>query len=112
MRDNISVFTNLRKVTRSLLTVLEDKNFNMIILSKSEIRMQIYEELIKKVPMPKLPPYLNKKNPFIIQITNETRHYILAAKTEFDCREWFTAISAQIETIRRNESIKNTRKAI
>ena len=112
MRDNISAFTNPRKVTRSLLKVLEDKNFNMIILSKSEIRMQIYEELIKKVPMPKLPPYLTKKNPFIIQITNETRHYILAAKTEFDCREWFTAISAQIETIRRNESIKNTRKAI
>jgi hypothetical protein len=58
------------KLEKSRLLVfssfIEDKNFNLIILSKSEIRMQIYEDLIKKVPMPKLPPYLNKQNPFIL----------------------------------------------
>ena len=74
--------------------------------------MYIYEDLIKKVPIPQLPPYLNKKNPFILQITNETRQYILASKTRFDLEEWFTAICAQIETIKSNNQIKQTRKNI
>lgn len=83
----------------------------MIILTKAEISIKIYDELIKKVPIPTLPSYL-KKNPFILQITNETRSYILSAKSRFDLIEWYAAIYAQIDTIKSNNNIKETRKAI
>lgn len=71
------------------------RNFNMIILASAQIRMQCYDVLVKKkTPMNKIPPYVTSKQPFILEIENETRLYVLAAKSQFDLEEWFTAIYA------------------
>lgn len=43
--------------------------------------MLCWDVLTKKNPQAKLPGYLNKQNPFILEIENETRKYVLAAKS-------------------------------
>ena len=83
----ITYFTSNRKRTvrlNQLLTFSEDKNFNLIILSSAQIRMLDFDFLSKRNPRPNMPPYLNKQQPFILEIENETRKYVLAAKSLFD----------------------------
>lgn len=50
--------------------------------------------------------YVTKEHPYVLEIDNETRKYVLAAKSHFDLEEWFTAIYAKIETLRRNDAIQ------
>ena len=63
---------------------LEDKNFNLIILLDAHIRLLDFETLNKRNPKPFIPDYLNKQRPYILEIENETRKYVLAAKSLFD----------------------------
>jgi len=91
----------------------EDKNFNLIILSSAHIRMLNYKILIdKKTPFSKIPPYVTVKQPFILEIENETRKYVLLAKSKFDLEEWFTAIYAQIESLKSNKLIAKSATTI
>lgn len=55
--------------------------------------------------MPSLPPYLNKNQPFILEIENETRKYVLAARSLFDVQEWAKAIYSHIETLSYNQNL-------
>jgi hypothetical protein len=64
-----------------------------------------YDFLSKRNPRPNMPPYLNSKQPFILEIENETRKYVLAAKSLFDLQEWYKAIYAHIETLSDNKNI-------
>ena len=66
----------------------------------------------KKTPMNKIPPYVTSKQPYILEIENETRLYVLAAKSQFDLEEWFTAIYAQIESLRANRYISRNSQTI
>lgn len=83
----------------------KDKNFNLIILSSAQIRMLDFDFLSKRNPRPNMPPYLNKQQPYILEIENETRKYVLAAKSLFDLQEWYKAIYAHIETLSDNKNI-------
>ena len=50
-----------------------------------------------------LPSYLkNEKSYYMLEIENESRKYILKAKSHFDLEEWFNAIYAQIESLSTN----------
>jgi hypothetical protein len=64
-----------------------------------------FDFLSKRNPRPNMPPYLNKQQPFILEIENETRKYVLAAKSLFDLQEWYKAIYAHIETLSDNKNI-------
>lgn len=65
-----------------------------------------YEYLSKKNPKPYMPEYLNKNQPYILEIENITRKYVIAAKSLFDLTEWYKAISAHIETLSDNENLR------
>lgn len=56
--------------------------------------------------------YVTKSHPYILEIDNQTRKYVLAAKTHFDLEEWFFAIQAKIETLKRNDAIKKINENI
>ena len=72
-----------------------------------------YKILIdKKTPFSKIPPYVTVKQPFILEIENETRKYVLLAKSKFDLEEWFTAIYAQIESLKSNKLIAKSATTI
>lgn len=64
-----------------------------------------FDFLSKRNPRPNMPPYLNKQQPYILEIENETRKYVLAAKSLFDLQEWYKAIYAHIETLSDNKNI-------
>ena len=38
----------------------------------------------------------------MLEIENESRKYVLSAKSHFDLEEWFNAIYAQIESLNTN----------
>jgi hypothetical protein len=72
-----------------------------------------YDVLLeKKTPLSKVPAYVTKKQPYILEIENETRKYVLASKSQFDLEEWFTAIYAQIESLKANKYISKNASAI
>lgn len=72
-----------------------------------------YDQLVdKKTPFAKIPPYVTKQQPFILVIENETRQYVLSAKSKFDLEEWFTAIYAQIDSLNANKVIAKNSMAI
>lgn len=87
---------------------VEDKNFNLVILLNANIRFLDYDSLSKRKPLPTMPNYLCKSQPYILEIENSTRKYILAAKSLFDLQEWYKAVYAHIETVSDNQNlIKN-----
>jgi hypothetical protein len=49
---------------------------------------------------------VNKSQPYILEIENETRKYVLAAKSRFDLDEWCWAIHSHIETLSLNQNLK------
>ena len=56
-----------------------------------------------------LPPYLkDKKSYYVLEIENESRKYVLSAKSHFDLMEWFNAIYAQIESLNTNRLLAKT----
>ena len=76
------------------LNFAEDKVFTCIILSNADIRVISSES--RSPPDPStLPSYLkDKKTYYVLEIENESRKYVLAAKSHFDLMEWFNAIYA------------------
>ena len=73
---------------------IEDKVFTCIILSNADIRVISSES--RSPPDPStLPAYLkDKKSYYVLEIENESRKYVLSAKSHFDLMEWFNAIYA------------------
>jgi hypothetical protein len=62
---------------------------------------------------PVFPSYFGaEKNPYILEIENETRKYVLAAKSHFDLEEWCRAIQAQIESLKSNRSLLRNQQSI
>jgi len=55
----------------------------------------------------KLPSYIKNRNSsyYILEIENESRPFVLQAKSHFDLEEWFNAIFAQIESLKTNRAI-------
>lgn len=90
----------------------KDKNFNLIILLDAHIRLLDFDTLSKRNPKPFIPDYLNKQQPFILEIENETRKYVLAAKSLFDLQEWGKAIYSHIETLSLNQNLVKNQKLI
>ena len=86
----------------------EDKVFTCIILSNADIRVISSES--RSPPDPStLPSYLkDKKTYYVLEIENESRKYVLAAKSHFDLMEWFNAIYAQIESLNTNRLLAKT----
>ena len=82
--------------------------FTCIILSNADIRMFSSESPTSAID--KLPSYINRNSSYyILEIVNESRSYVLRAKSHFDLEEWFNAIYAQIESLKTNRAImKNT----
>ena len=61
-----------------------------------------------------LPSYIkNKQSYHVLEIENESRKYVLSAKSHFDLEEWFNAIYAQIESLNTNRLlVKNATNII
>lgn len=84
----------------------------MIILLDAHIRLLDLESLSKRQPKAYMPDYLNKSQPYILEIENETRKYVLAAKSLFDLQEWGKAIYSHIETLSYNQNLLKNQKLI
>lgn len=55
------------------------ESYNLVVLLNATIKMFDFETLKNKQIL--LPSYLNKSTPFILEIQNATRKYVLAAKS-------------------------------
>ena len=62
----------------------------------------------------KLPSYIkNRDQPYYyLEIENESRPFVLSAKSHFDLEEWFNAIFAQIESLKTNRAIQRNTQNI
>lgn len=49
--------------------------------------------------------YVTKEHPYVLEIDNETRKYVLASKSHFDLEEWYSAIRSKIDTLKSNDVI-------
>jgi len=87
----------------------EDKIFTCIILSNADIRM--YSSESPTAAIEKLPSYIKNWNQqyYILEIENESRPFVLQAKSHFDLEEWFNAIFAQIESLKTNRAIQRNK---
>jgi hypothetical protein len=74
-------------------------------LTEATIKLFDYDTLMKRRPLPVLPPWLSKSRPHVLEIENPTRKYILSAKSLFDLQEWYKAIFGHIETLSENQNI-------
>jgi hypothetical protein len=54
-----------------------------------------------------MPSYLDKKRPFVLVLENETRKYVIEAKSRFDLEEWTKAIYSHIDTLSINKSLRD-----
>ena len=54
-----------------------------------------------------LPSYIKNRNSsyYYLEIENESRPFVLQAKSHFDLEEWFNAIFAQIESLKTNRAL-------
>ena len=89
---------------------IEKRNFNLITLSSATIK--IYSPELPAAKNPTIPAALLKEHPYILEIENDTRKYVLAAKSHFDLVEWFTAIFAQIESLKSNRLLARNSQTI
>jgi len=83
----------------------------LIILKDAHIRLYSMD-LQKPTPGKGFPTYFNGQNQYILEIQNETRKFVLAAKSHYDLEEWCRAIQAQVESLKCNQTIINNNKAI
>ena len=84
----------------------KEASITCIILSNANIRM--YSSSQSVPAHKKLPAYieqLGSKSYYILEIENDSRTYVLQAKSHFDLEEWFNAIFAQIESLKTNKAI-------
>lgn len=125
LKETICTITNLNGPVSVLLTFVtdqisnnvdpcfvEDKIFTCIILSNADIRMYSSESPTSAID--KLPSYIKNRNSayYILEIENESRPFVLSAKSHFDLEEWFNAIFAQIESLKTNRAIQRNTQNI
>ena len=61
----------------------------------------------------KLPSYIDRNSSYyILEIENDSRCFVLRAKSHFDLEEWFNAIYAQIESLKTNRAITRSTQNI
>lgn len=85
------------------MSFIEDKIFTCIILSNADIRMFSSDSHRGQQDPSNMPAYIkDKKSYYVLEIENESRKYVLSAKSHFDLEEWFNAIYAQIESLNTN----------
>ena len=84
VRDNLYYYKSERT---------KDQIFTCIILSNADIRM--YSSEVDN-GLTNLPSYISNKNSsyYYLEIENESRPFVLQAKSHFDLEEWFNAIFA------------------
>ena len=81
-----------------------------MVLLDAQIRLLDYDRL-KERQMP-IPDFCSKQRPFILQIQNETRPYILSARSVFDQEEWGKAIYNVIVTLSINKNLIDNQQRI
>jgi hypothetical protein len=59
-----------------------------------------------------LPEYLTSKQPYLIEIENQSRKYVLAAKSAQDQYQWFIAINQHVETQSDNQQLEDTARLL
>ena len=96
VRDNLYYYKSERT---------KEQIFTCIILSNADIRMYSSDSPVAAIE--KLPSYIKNRNSsyYILEIENESRPFVLQAKSHFDLEEWFNAIYAQIESLKTNRAI-------
>ena len=99
MRDNLYYYKSGRT---------KEQMFTCIILSNADIRM--YSSESPTAAIDTLPSYIKDRNSsyFVLEIENESRLFVMRAKSHFDLEEWFNAIYAQIESLKTNRAILRT----
>lgn len=98
VRDNLYYYKSERT---------KEQIFTCIILSNADIRM--YSSEAPTAAIDKLPLYINRSSSYyILEIENESRPFVLRAKSHFDLEEWFNAIYAQIESLKTNRAISRS----
>jgi hypothetical protein len=68
-------------------------------------------EVLSKLKL-QLPSYLTKRQPYILEITNESRRFVLLAKSQFDMTEWYKAIKFQIEQLADNQLLADNQSKV
>lgn len=66
----------------------------MIKLENANIRIFSMEWQKPTQDLNKFPPYFNSKNPYLLEIEDDTRKYTISSKSHFDLEEWYRAILA------------------
>lgn len=99
VRDNLYYYKSGRT---------KEQMFTCIILSNADIRM--YSSESPTAAIDTLPSYIKDRNSsyFVLEIENESRLFVMRAKSHFDLEEWFNAIYAQIESLKTNRAILRT----
>lgn len=59
-----------------------------------------------------MPEYLTSKQPYLIEIENQSRKYVLAAKSAQDQYQWFIAINQHVETHSDNQQLEDTARLL
>ena len=66
----------------------------MIKLENANIRMFSMKKEKPTQDLNRFPAYFNSKNPYLLDIEDDTRKYTFSSKSHFDCGEWYLAIMA------------------
>lgn len=84
-----------------------DTNFNLIILTGATVRLLDYDLITanNRNSTRALPTWFNKSRPYVLEIENSTRKYILSAKSRADVYEWYKAIYGHIEMVSENHNL-------
>ena len=102
VRDNLYYYKSERT---------KEQIFTCIILSNADIRMYSSESPVAAIE--KLPSYIDRNSSYyILEIENDSRCFVLRAKSHFDLEEWFNAIYAQIESLKTNRAITRSTQNI
>lgn len=96
-KDQLFYFKNEKQSKFDADDLVEDKNFNLIMLSNANIRFL---------------ENFSKKFKYVFQIENENRKYILSTKSQYDLEQWVFAIHGQIRLSRDNKNIADVNQSI
>lgn len=96
-KTNCSTIKTKNKVLSCSVNFIEDKNFNLIMLSNAQIH--ILENF-------------SKQYKHVFQIENENRKYILSTKSPYDLEQWVFAIQGQIRLSKDNKNIADVNQSI
>lgn len=96
IKTNFSTIKMRNKVISFFNCHIEDKNFNLIMLSNATIH--ILESF--------------NKEKFCFQIENDNRKYILRTKSQYDLDQWVYAIQGQIRLSKDNKNMSDVNLSI